>query len=176
MRSLERPSGITAAANSYKANTRSDKVRDHDQFTCNFLRSGHNLCKILRPVNYQILVFFYIFRGYDSNLIVLDYQQLQDRENKPIGHNIKKISFGSVKLAYGVSILAPVFRLVAGQPRQVACGNRARQFQNLNRFIPDKYIGETEENLKLFERKCVFCYDHSDAFKRIQERQLPPHE
>ena len=46
-------------------------------------------------------------------------------------------------------------------------------FQNLHDVVTDVY---PEADVKLLERKGVFCYDYFDSFARLDEATLPPRE
>ena len=65
-------------------------MRDNDNVTGWFIAAAPQQCNLQRSVNYQIPVFFYNFRGYDSHLIVHEFPNIQDRKHKVIGQNMEK--------------------------------------------------------------------------------------
>ena len=47
------------------------------------------------------------------------------------------------------------------------------KFKNLHDVVTDVY---QEADVKLLERKGIFCYDYLDLFARLDEQALPPRE
>ena len=65
-------------------------MRDHDHVTGLLIAAAHQQCNFQRSVNYKIPEFFHNFQGYDFNLIVNEFPNIQDRKFKVIGENMEK--------------------------------------------------------------------------------------
>ena len=137
------------------------KVRDHDHITGEFLGAAHRQCNLERPVSFQIPVFFHNFRGYDSHLIVHEFNTRPDRKIKVIGQNMEKY----LQVQWGDNI---VFRdslqfLPASLEQLVVSLNKTgrENFINLHNVVANMH---PNTDVALLERKGVFCYDHIDSF------------
>ena len=149
------------------------KVRDYDHITGDFLGAAHRQCNLERAVSFQITVFFHIFRGYDTHLIVHEFGKRSDREIKVIGQNMEKY----LQVKWGKNMVfrdslqffpASLEQLVASLAK-----TGREKFINLHKVVA--YMCPNSD-VTLLERKVVFCYYYSDSFERLEEPELPYRE
>ena len=146
------------------------KVRDHDHITGNYLGAAHRKCNFELPIKYLIPVFFHNFRGYDSHLIVRQFQYYKKRQIQVIGQNMEnylQIKWGNnIVFRDSLQFLFSSLEALAGS--LIKSGRQ--NFNHLHQVIANRY---TNANVELLERKGIFCYDYLDSFERVAETQLP---
>ena len=151
---------------------REPKVGDHDYVTGWFIAAADQQCNLQQSVNYQIPVLFHNFRGYDFDLIVHEFFNIQDRKLKVIGQKREKylqVQLGPNivfrdSLQFLISSLDFLFKSFAETGRQ--------NFYLIDDTIRNFYPDETDEILWLVVQKGVFCYDYIDKFERLDKTAL----
>lgn len=158
-----------------------DKVRDHCHTTGVFRGAAHNACNL----NYQrvryVTVIFHNLSHYDAHFIIQAFAQNMEGSTSVIPCNDEVyISFSkfvdSTKDEKGKGGIKLRF---IGSLRFMASS-----LDTLSSLLPfdEKHVLRSEFNdlnadeLKLLERKGVFCYDYVDSIEKLNETSLPPIE
>ena len=147
------------------------KVLDHDHITGWFIGAANRQSNLKRTVSFKISVFFHNFRGYDGHLIVHEFGKRPDRKIKVIGQNMEK--YHHVEWGKNMVFRDSLQFLFASLEKLAASLAKVGRsyFQNHHDVVTNVY---PEANVKLLERRRVFCYDYLDSLARLDEPALPP--
>ncbi|XP_055310959.1 uncharacterized protein LOC129573854, partial [Sitodiplosis mosellana] len=159
-----------------------DKVRDHCHNSGAFRGAAHNTCNL----NYQrakyVTVVFHNLSNYDSHFIVKALAQKIAGDISIIPRNDEVyISFskhvdgtrdartgrGGVKLRFIDS-----FRFMSRSLDFLSSKLPSEQ----KRILKSEFCNISSTQLKLLERKGVFCYDYLDSVDKLSETELPAKE
>ena len=119
------------------------------------------------------MVLFHNFRGYDAHFIVHEFGKRPDCKIKVIYKNKEKylqVEWGpNMVFRDSLQFLSASLEQLAASLAKVGRG----YFQNFHDVVTDVY---PEADVKLLERKGVFCYDYFDFLARLDEPALPLRE
>lgn len=155
-------------------------VRDHCHFTGKFRGAAHQECNLQYRDYRTIPVVFHNLTHYDSHFIIEKIASGFEGGVKIIPINTEKyISFiktvphssGKYKEMIKLKFIDS-FRFMASS------------LDELSSFLPsekksllrDEFKNMTDGQIKLLERKGVFCYDYVDSWEKLEETALPPKE
>lgn len=159
-----------------------DKVRDHCHTTGQFRGAAHNDCNL----NYQrakyVTIVFHNLSNYDAHFIIKAFAQNIEGSVSIIPHNDEVyISFtkhvdetrdeetkrGGVKLRFIDSL-----KFMASSLEYLASLLPSEKKE----ILRSQFEGFSGDQLKLLEKKGVFCYDYVDSVEKLSETSMPPKE
>ena len=147
------------------------KVRDHNQYTGEYLGAAHNQCNLLRRRTYKIPVFLHNFRGYDSHLICRGFTNFPNTKLFCIAQTLEKylmVNWGShLVFKDSLQFLSASLETLA---HNLAKSDPAA-FKNLNRIFSVQY-GPAE--VELLQQKEVYPYDFVNSWDRLLEQREQP--
>ena len=116
------------------------------------------------------------FCWYDSDLIVHEFPNIQDRKLKVIGQNMERylqVQWSpNIVLCDSEEFLIFFLDSLVKSLAKIKIQNLFHLHETMRNFYP--YA--TNEMVQLIEQKGVLCYDYIDKFERLVETALPPRE
>ncbi|XP_055306779.1 uncharacterized protein LOC129571042 [Sitodiplosis mosellana] len=156
------------------------KVRDHSHLTGEFRGAAHQDCNLNYVENRAIPVVFHNLTGYDSHFLLRKLANGFAGDMQIIPINTERyISFSKT-----VEGTAQPFKEDIKLRFIDSFRFMADSLDTLSSLIPSekKRILRTEckhlseEQLKLLERKGIFCYDYIDSWEKLNDTSLPSKE
>lgn len=153
-------------------------VRDHCHFTGKFRGAAHQDCNLQFRDSRTIPVVFHNLTNYDSHFLIRKLASGFEGNINIIPINSEKyISF--VKTVNGSS---NDFKAMIKYKFMDSFRFMASSLDKLSSLIPsekktilrNECKDLSEEQLRLLERKGVFCYDYVDSWAKLEETKLPP--
>lgn len=154
------------------------KVRDHSHLTGGFRGAAHQDCNINYVESRTIPVVFHNLTHYDSHFLLRKLGSGFDGDISIIPLNAEKyISFTKtanssadkyhefVKLRFIDS-----FRFMASSLDYLSSILPSGE----KKILRSEYMDLSADQLRLLERKGVFCYDYVDSWEKLSETSLPP--
>ena len=161
---------------------KTDKVRDHCQFTGQYRGAAHNKCNLMCKKPMVLPVIFHNLQGYDAHLFIKQLARLEGDLNCIPSTEEKYISFSkSIKVdeyySYKVGKMLQVnFEIRFIDSFKFLQTSLANLVGNLS---PDDFRNTKhvfKSNTELLTRKGVYPYDYVSSLDKLSETQLPPKE
>lgn len=154
-------------------------VRDHSHFTGEYRGSAHNKCNLQFKESRYVPVIFHNLSHYDSHFIIKKLalniegsisaipinDELYISFTKAIPNNSKKFE-NFVKLRFIDS-----FRFMPSSLDYLASLLPSDKKKISHHQLKERKMTDTQ--IKLLERKGVFCYDYVDSWSKLDENHLP---
>lgn len=166
-----------------KYNLNDIRVRDHCHLTGRYRGSAHGNCNLIYRESRTIPIIFHNLTNYDAHFLIralanvfkglitvipqTDQNYIAFTKTVPSAQSKKFNDF--IKLQFIDS-----FRFMSSSLDQLAALLPSQQKSNLyNECMKMNY---TSDQIKLLERKGVFCYDYIDNINKLNDIELPPIE
>lgn len=168
----------------FNASSTDIRVRDHCHFTGLFRGAAHQTCNLQYQTNTTVPVVFHNMSHYDAHFLIKKIGMGFDGELKIIPINSEKyISF--------TKTVDSTYRKCAGGFKSCikfkfidSFRFMAQSLDRLSSLIPSDgktilrsvFKDASNEQIKMLERKGVFCYDYVDSWEKLDETALPSKE
>lgn len=154
------------------------KVRDHSHLTGHYRGAAHNACNLNYKEPRHIPVVFHNLTNYDAHFIIKalaktpgSIQVIPQNEERYI--SFTKTVPSSNKYSNSVRLrFIDSFQFMASSLDYLSSLLPSDKKQNLRAECEDL----SENQMKLLERKGVFCYDYVDEWGKLDETSLPSKE
>lgn len=156
-------------------------VKDHCHFTGKFRGAAHQDCNLQYRDYRTVPVVFHNLTHYDAHFIV------DKIASNALPGTVKVIAINSEKYISFIKTMPnrfekykemikfkfiDSFRFMASSLDVLAS---LIPFEN-KKILRDEFENMSDEQIRLLERKGVFCYDYVDSWEKLEERALPPKE
>lgn len=153
-------------------------VRDHSHFTGKFRGAAHSNCNLQYNENRTIPVVFHNLTNYDSHFLVKKLVHGFEGDTKIIPINsekyisfIKTVDKSARKFQHMIKFkFIDSFRFMASSLDFLSSLIPSEKKAILRQEFQDL----PEEQLRVLERKGIFCYDYVDSWEKLDETSLPP--
>lgn len=153
-------------------------VRDHSHFTGKFRGAAHQVCNLAYSENRVIPVVFHNLTHYDSHFLIKKLATGFDGDVKIIPINSEKY----ISIIKTVANSSDDFKTMIKYKFIDSFRFMASSLDKLSSLIPSEkkkvmlqkeFHGLSGGQIKLLERKGVFCYDYVDSWEKLDETSLP---
>lgn len=155
-------------------------VKDHCHFTGRYRGAAHQDCNLQYQENRTIPVVFHNLSNYDSHFLLRKLATGFKGMMKIIPINsekyisfIKTVEDSSDKFQEMVKFkFIDSFRFMPSSLDYLSSLVPSEK----KTILRNEYRNLSDEQLRLLERKGVFCYDYVDSWEKLEEKSLPPKE
>lgn len=155
-------------------------IRDHCHFTGKFRGAAHQACNLQFRDYRTIPVVFHNLTHYDSHFIIEKIATGFNGGIKIIPINSEKyISFTKIVSSTSQNYKEMIklkfidsFRFMASSLDSLAASIPSEG----KSILRNEFNDLSDDQIRLLERKGVFCYDYVDSWQKLEETMLPPKE
>lgn len=154
------------------------RVRDHSHITGKFRGAAHESCNLNFQEAHHIPIVFHNLSNYDAHFLVKilathingSMTIIPNNEERYISFSIKVPSNITKKYADFIQLrFMDSFRFMSSSLDYLASLLPSES----KKILHEQNKNLTDDNLKLLERKGVFCYDYIDSWSKFDETSLP---
>lgn len=149
-------------------------VRDHCHFTGAYRGAAHQNCNLQYRDYRTVPVVFHNLTHYDSHFLI-------EKIATGFEGGVKIIPINTEKY---ISFIKKTPHTSGKYKEMIKLKFMAQSLDRLASTIPsekktllrNEFKGMSDEQMRLLERKGVFCYDYVDSWQKLEETALPPKE